>query len=53
MRAFSNFLKDESGATVVEYALIISATAMALIAVMPGVTGKLQETFSTLVSSWQ
>jgi pilus assembly protein Flp/PilA len=31
----SRFLRDESGATAIEYALIASATGFALIAVMP------------------
>ena len=52
MRDLASFLHDETGATAVEYALIISATAMALIAVMPGIGSKLQAMFSSVASSW-
>ena len=46
------FLEDESGATAVEYALIIVATAMALIAVRPQLSSKLQQIFSSIASHW-
>ena len=48
----SDFLKDDSGATAVEYALIVVATAMALIAVRPQLNSKLQQIFSSIASQW-
>ena len=35
------FVKDESGATAIEYGLIASATGLALVAVMPTIKTKL------------
>ena len=52
MRAFSGFLRDESGATAVEYTLIIAATAFALIAVMPNIGSKLSAIFNSIASNW-
>jgi Flp pilus assembly pilin Flp len=37
------FTMDESGATAIEYALIVSATGLALVPAMPSLGGKLQE----------
>ena len=47
-----NFWKDESGAAAPEYAFIIAATAMALIAVRPQLNSKLQQIFSSIASGW-
>ena len=52
MRDFSGFLHDEAGATVVEYALIIVATAFALIFAMPGVASRLSAVFSSVAGGW-
>lgn len=46
------FLADEHGATVVEYALIILATATALIAATPQMGKKLLNIFNSLLSLW-
>ncbi|MGO9700793.1 MAG: Flp family type IVb pilin [Xanthobacteraceae bacterium] len=42
------FLKDESGATSIEYALIASGVAIAIITVVKGVGTKLNTTFSSI-----
>lgn len=36
LKVFNALLRDESGATAIEYGLIAAATGMALVAVMPG-----------------
>lgn len=40
-----NFLKDESGQGMVEYALIIALIAVALIAAVVALRGKIETTF--------
>jgi pilus assembly protein Flp/PilA len=47
---FARFLKDESGATAIEYALIAAATGLTLVAVMPGIKTKLNATFTSISS---
>jgi pilus assembly protein Flp/PilA len=47
----SRFLKDESGATAIEYGLIASLIAVALIAVMKSMGGKVSGTFSKIGTS--
>ncbi len=42
------FLKNESGATAIEYGMIAAATGMALIGVMPSVGEALQPIFTSL-----
>jgi pilus assembly protein Flp/PilA len=42
------FLKDESGATAIEYGLIAAGIAVALITVLNGLGTKLKTTFSTV-----
>ena len=44
----SRFVKDESGATAIEYGLIAAATGLALVLVMPTISTKLQDTFTTI-----
>ncbi len=49
MRAkFRAFLRDESGATAIEYSLIAGAIALALIAVTKDIGTKLNTTFSSV-----
>ena len=50
MMKLSRFVKDESGATAIEYGLIAAATGIALALVMPGIGTKLQATFTTIAS---
>ena len=47
----SRFLKDESGATAIEYGLIASLIAVALIAVMNTMSGKVSGTFNKIATA--
>ena len=47
----AHFVKDESGATAIEYGLIAAGIALAIIAAVQGVGGKLSTTFGTISSS--
>ena len=47
----SRFVKDESGATAIEYGLIATGIAIAIIAAVNGVGTKLSDTFSTIAGS--
>jgi pilus assembly protein Flp/PilA len=42
------FLKDESGATAIEYGLIAAGISVAIIAVVQGLGSKLQTTFTSV-----
>ena len=42
------FLKDESGATAIEYALIAAGVALVIIPVVKGLGTKLNTTFSSI-----
>ena len=48
---FKKFLKDESGATAIEYVLIAAAMAAVLIAVMPSLKAALTGQFTTITSA--
>jgi pilus assembly protein Flp/PilA len=48
MKAWQRFLKNESGATAIEYGLIAAGIAVAIIAVVQGVGGNLNTTFGTV-----
>jgi pilus assembly protein Flp/PilA len=45
---FSRFLKDESGATAIEYGLIAAGISVAIIAVVQGLGRNLNGTFTTV-----
>jgi pilus assembly protein Flp/PilA len=45
------FLKDESGATAIEYGLIASGIAVAIIAVIKGTGSNLKGTFASVSSA--
>jgi len=45
------FLKDESGATAIEYGLIAAGISVAIITVVNTLGGQLRTTFSTVSSS--
>jgi pilus assembly protein Flp/PilA len=47
----SRFVKDESGATAIEYALIAAGIAIAIISAVNGVGTALSSKFSTISSS--
>lgn len=48
MHLIVKFLKDESAATAIEYGLIATGIALAIIPVVTGLGTKLKTTFSTL-----
>ena len=48
VRTLRAFLKDESGATAIEYGLIAAGIAVAIITVVKGVGTKLNTTFSSI-----
>lgn len=48
MNKIARFIKDESGATAIEYGLIAAATGLALAAVMPDIRDSLKGTFETI-----
>lgn len=48
MKTFARFLKDESGATAIEYGLIAACISVAIIAVVQGIGTKLNNTFTTI-----
>ena len=50
MRRLVRFLRQDSGATAIEYALIASVTGLLLIAVLPGLESGLTATFTALAN---
>ena len=50
MSAIKRFLKNESGATAIEYGLIAAGISVAIIAVVNGLGTKLGTTFSTVTT---
>jgi pilus assembly protein Flp/PilA len=51
MRLIVRFLKDETAATAIEYGLIATGIAVAIIPVITGLGTKLKTTFSTVQSA--
>jgi pilus assembly protein Flp/PilA len=51
MRPIIKFLKDESGATAIEYGLIATGIAVAIIPVLTGLGTHLKSTFSSIQSA--
>ena len=51
MNKVARFVKDESGATAVEYGLIVAATGLALAAVMDNIASSISTTFKTVASA--
>ena len=47
-RNHRNFLRDESGATAIEYGLIAAGISVAIIAVVNSLGGQVQNTFTTV-----
>mgnify|MGYP001600721026 FL=1 len=47
---FVRFMKDDSGATAIEYGLIAAGISVAIIAVVNGLGTKLNPTFSSISS---
>lgn len=50
MKTFMSFLKDESGATAIEYGLIAALISIAAIGIMSNIGTDLQDTFSSIQS---
>jgi pilus assembly protein Flp/PilA len=48
MTKLSHFLRDESGATAIEYGLIAAGISIAIIAIVKGVGSSLVTTFTTV-----
>lgn len=48
MNIFKRFMKDESGATAIEYGLIAACISVAIIAVVQGVGTSLTTTFGSV-----
>ena len=48
MKFFNKLLRDEQGATAIEYGLIAALIAVAAITAMQSLGGELNETFSTV-----
>jgi pilus assembly protein Flp/PilA len=48
MRAFRNFLANESGATAIEYGLIAAGISIAIIAVVQSLGSSLNTTFTSV-----
>ena len=48
MSTLKSFLRDEFGATAIEYGLIAAGIAVAIITVVQGLGSKLNETFSNV-----
>ena len=48
---FARFVKDESGATAIEYALIAAGIAIVIIAAVNGVGSAISSKFDTIKSS--
>ncbi len=51
IRLIVRFLKDESAATAIEYGLIATGIAVAIIPVITGLGSKLKTTFSSISSA--
>jgi pilus assembly protein Flp/PilA len=47
----SHFMRDESGATAIEYGLIAALVAVAIAAVLPLLGGKLSNTFGNVANN--
>ena len=48
MKTLARFVKDESGATAIEYGLIAAGISVAIIAVVQGLGTKLESTFTSV-----
>lgn len=50
MKELNQLIKDESGATAIEYGLIAAATGLALVGTMPTIKSKLTTLFTSISS---
>ena len=51
MTILKSFVRDESGATAIEYGLIAAGIAVAIITVVQGLGTKLSDTFANVTSA--
>jgi pilus assembly protein Flp/PilA len=51
MRLLAQFLRDQSGATAIEYGLIAAGISVAIIAVVNSLGSQLKTTFSSITSN--
>ena len=51
VKTFSKFIKNESGATAIEYGLIAAGISLAIIAVVNGLGTNLNDKFTTINTS--
>lgn len=51
MSVLKSFVRDESGATAIEYGLIAAGIAVAIITVVQGLGTKLSDTFANITSA--
>jgi pilus assembly protein Flp/PilA len=51
MRLFTQFLRDQSGATAIEYGLIAAGISVAIIAVVNSLGSQLKTTFNSITSN--
>ena len=51
MTVLKSFVRDESGATAIEYGLIAAGIAVAIITVVQGLGTKLSDTFSNITTA--
>jgi pilus assembly protein Flp/PilA len=51
MRLVMNFLRDETGATAIEYGLIAAGISLAIISIVNGMGAKLNTKFTSLNNS--
>jgi pilus assembly protein Flp/PilA len=51
MTILTSFVRDESGATAIEYGLIAAGIAVAIITVVQGLGTKLSDTFSNITAA--
>ena len=45
------FLRDEAGATAIEYGMIVALIAVAILATMGTIGGQIQATFTTVIDA--
>jgi len=51
MKFFSKLLRDDAGATAIEYGLIVALIAIGIVSALQGMGDQLQTTFSSTSSS--
>ena len=52
MKLFAKFLRDESGTTAIEYALIAVGISVAIVAVVQGIGTQVKALFTNTSTAW-